>query len=203
MLELKQKKGSLIKLLLFEYLILQVCSKSFFQDAFKRILFNFPSLGLFLHQIIGNCYLIRIIHGGCVPLATRLRVVQAGRLRPSQGFGLVCFESYLTDVVSVPKSPNGLVAAGTRVESVHFQENKQKDKERDKEHLSPEDRFYFHPIDQGLLVLCPDWLGLACALVQLARACLQAMISWEIRFRSPGKCHIYPSSQVSKRNSRS
>lgn len=82
MLELKQKKGSLIKLLLLEYLILQVSYKSIFQEAFKRILFNFPSLGLLLHQIIGNCYLIRIIFSGCVPLESP-EVVQAGRLRPS------------------------------------------------------------------------------------------------------------------------
>lgn len=67
--------------------------------------------------------------------------VQAGRLRPFQKSGLICFESYLTGVVSVPKSHNGLMAAGTRVSSVHFKESKQNNKEeRDKEQLPPEDR---------------------------------------------------------------
>lgn len=84
-----------------------------------------------------------------------------------------------------------LVAAGTRVSPVHFKDNKQKDKEeRDREKLST------GPESQMSFLFSSHWPGLACVLVQLARACLWAMISQKMRLRSPGKCHIYPASQV-------
>lgn len=85
MLELKRKdKESLMKLLWFEYIILQVCYRSFFPETFKGFLFDFPFWGLLLHQITAYCSVMRIIRGGRVPLATHLCPLRCGPSRQAE-----------------------------------------------------------------------------------------------------------------------